>query len=462
MKDYLSAPMIVDFNITERCNLNCIYCYASANCLAYKRELSLTEIENILVQLANCNVQAIRISGGEPLIRKDFYDIIKICKRLNMFVCLNTNGTLIDYKIIKYMQDDCIKSIGISLDSSDPNVHNSLRGDKSAFSMTMNGINKMIEAELSDKLAVVLTLTNLNAEPEALLKYFSLLHIVVVKNGWIQYAISGGMADILETSILYYDTWKTIAVWLFDKKEYLQNKYELEITVNITNESECKFELFYPFLELERHDLLSKVDGAVSENESEFISCQAGNCTIAINSLGEVYPCELMMTYEQLKAGNLREKSFVEIWNYSEILNEIRNMKVDELEGVCRHCDMRKKCGGGCRAMAYAANHTIKSCDTRCPKVCESYKMFCENILLMGYNVNIRKEFDGYYFTHPNTLKMYKLNFSGYFLLKMFCKYNDWERVKELYAKEQKIDLEKADLSIVTFKNFLKKEQFFL
>lgn len=418
MRPYLTAPMIVDFNITCRCNLHCAYCYANANRCLDEEELTLEEIKTIILELVRLNVLIVRLSGGEPLMRPDFREIFEFCEQQGLLICINTNGTLITDEIIQLFKRECVKKVGISLDSYLEKVHNELRGKTFAYRETVKNIKRLLGEGLGDKVDVVVTISNLNANVDEVEQYLEFLGSIGVKNISFQYAIPVGRGDDFSDCSPQYDKWKELVIWLYTNKDKYKKIYDIDYVINLTNESECKFELYFPFIEEHREDLLANVEGALSLNTNEYISCEAGNNTIAITADGKVYPCELMMCYKELEAGDLRKNSFEYIWNNSEILREIRNMKVGELEENCSICAMKEICGGGCRAAAYAYSHNIRACDKRCPRVAESIEHFVEKITLLNREVIVRKEFDGYYFSHPISLKMYHFNNVGYYIFK--------------------------------------------
>lgn len=459
MKQYLSAPMIVDFNITRRCNLKCKYCYADAGNNCNYDELSFDEIIDILKQLQEMNVQVIRLSGGEPLIRDDYCKIVKECNNMGFYVCTNTNGTLIDSKILKCFKDDCVKSIGISLDSYLSEIHNSLRGTDFAFDSTISGIKKTIQAGLVEKLSVVITITNNNADIVEIQKYFSFLGDIGVKYASFQYAISVGRGEKFYECSPTYKKWRKLVVWLYSSKQSVYDVYGIKYSINLTNESDCKFELFFPFIESNRIDLLLENTTSDKIINKDYLSCEAGNITIAITADGKVYPCELMMSYFELEAGNLRKNSFEEIWNNSSVLNMIRNMTVRDLDGICSSCKMNKECGGGCRAAAYARNHKINDCDQRCPKVKESLDRINEVLNFNGIRLIVRHEYNGYYFSHPNTLRMYRFNKIGYLIFKLLVNKKDNEEIIEMLKRNFNLKQSKAEEEFDSFLAYLRREK---
>ena len=451
MRNYLTAPLIVDFNITRRCNLTCQYCYANAGTAENKNELTFEEIKTILDQLKELNVLIVRLSGGEPLIRTDYKEIVDYCEELGFLLCTNTNGTMITDDIINCFKKDCFRKIGISLDSYKENVHNSIRGKEYAFNNTMNSIRKIVEEGLADKLSVVITLSNENANVDEIEKFLHFLGKSGIKNVAFQYAIPVGRGDHFDNCSPDYDKWKELIVWLYSNEDTIREELGIAYVVNLTNESGCKFELFFPFIESGRKDLLSSVPGAMSSEINPYISCQAGNSTVAITADGKVYPCELMMCYEKLEAGDLREYTFKEIWNNSNVLRTIRNMKVDDLDGFCTKCSMKDICGGGCRASAYAYSKKINGCDIRCNRVKESVDCHSEIIDYQGIKIVVRKEMKSYYFTNPNTLKMYNMNQIGFIIFKGLINRIEKNTIIEQIVNECKI---KEDVAVNEYERF--------
>lgn len=98
MRERLSAPVVVDFNITKKCNLKCGFCYADAknNC---QQELSVLEIQKLLDEFQELNIHVIRISGGEPFCHSEIKKIIGLLGKYHFVVCMNTNGTMISEEV---------------------------------------------------------------------------------------------------------------------------------------------------------------------------------------------------------------------------------------------------------------------------------------------------------------------------------------------------------------------------
>jgi len=126
-------------HITNLCNLKCKHCYASAG-NELNNELTYDEIIDIIDQLAEMNINYITVSGGEPLARKDVYEIIQYIKSKNINVMITTNGTLIDEEVVKKLKELKIDSVQVSMDSHIPEIHDKFRGVEGSFDRAVQAI----------------------------------------------------------------------------------------------------------------------------------------------------------------------------------------------------------------------------------------------------------------------------------------------------------------------------------
>jgi len=130
-------PVIV-WNITKRCNLNCIHCYAQAVSQA-KDEISTKQAKEILKDLAHYGVPVVLFSGGEPLMRDDLVELAKFAVEQGMRAVISTNGTLITREKAKELKDVGLSYVGISIDGTEE-VHDHFRRHKGAFKKAMQGV----------------------------------------------------------------------------------------------------------------------------------------------------------------------------------------------------------------------------------------------------------------------------------------------------------------------------------
>jgi len=153
---------IVVWNLTRTCNLKCVHCYTDSAAQKYPNELSTDQCKAVLQDLAEFKVPAVLFSGGEPLVRKDLFELAEYARGLGLHVVLSTNGTLIDQAAARKFVELKFAYIGISLDSATPAIHDKFRGAEGAFRRAMEGFKHCTEA--GQKVGLRLTLTRHTAQ----------------------------------------------------------------------------------------------------------------------------------------------------------------------------------------------------------------------------------------------------------------------------------------------------------
>ena len=156
----LQAPFLVVWNYTNACNLHCKHCYQDAGKMS-KDELSLDERLNIVDQLADNDVVAIAFSGGEALLRDDFWEVARYASSKGLYLSLATNGTLLTKDVVRRLRDVGVEYFEISLDSIDPAKHDAFRGVKGAWERTVAGIQNVV-AQDGAYSCIANTITNEN------------------------------------------------------------------------------------------------------------------------------------------------------------------------------------------------------------------------------------------------------------------------------------------------------------
>ncbi len=135
------GPRIISWNTTLSCNLKCDHCYINANHTEDKKELNTIEGKMLIDQIAELGRSILVLSGGEPLLRKDIFELASYGVKKNLIMTMGTNGTLIDNAIAKKLFDTGIRKVAISIDSSTPKVHDKFRGVKGAWNKAIEGVN---------------------------------------------------------------------------------------------------------------------------------------------------------------------------------------------------------------------------------------------------------------------------------------------------------------------------------
>ena len=350
----LTAPFIVVWDYTSMCNLKCKHCYANAGKLA-KDELSTEERYKVIDKLDKAGVVLVAFSGGEPLMRKDFFEIAKYAREKGMFVSVASNGTLITRKVAERMKEIGVGYVEISLDHIDPKIHDEFRGVKGAWKRAVEGIKNCVKVGISTGMATTVTKYNYQSIPSMLefakklgVDYFMAFNFVPTRRG------------------------KEIS-------DYDLTPEERERLLELLYERLCEWEkpkIFstcpaYARISLERVEkgkgkeiVLSHFGSAVLEGKTlaiaDFIGgCGAGRNYCSIEYNGDVQPC----VFIPVKVGNVIKEDFEKIWTESEIFEKLRNREL--LKGACGECKYKYLCGG-CRARAFAIAGDILDSDPGC------------------------------------------------------------------------------------------------
>ncbi len=327
------APFQVVWDITYACNLRCKHCYATAG-KPLEDELTTDEALDIVDKLDRLGVTIIAFSGGEPLVRKDFFEITKYADEKGFYVAVATNGTLINEEMAKKMKENGIKYVQISLDGM-RETHDGFRGIKGAFDKTVEGIKNCVKEGFFVNVSMTVTKYNYHDVP-AVIELCEKLGV----NWFMHYNFIpvGRGREIVEADITPEQ-----------REELLRMLYQRNKTSNISLLStapqfarvalQCDAEMIPThFYNVNAGERLRKL--------AEFIGgCGAGRFYFAIKANGDIQPC----VFFPLKVGNVRYDDLEELWRNNRVFEELRNK--DIIEG-CGTCKYRYYCGG-CRARAY-------------------------------------------------------------------------------------------------------------
>ena len=139
----VNAPFLVVWDFTHMCNLQCKHCYQDAQ-KALPGELTTQEAKNLVDQLSDAGVVVIAFSGGEPLMRKDFFEIALYAHQHDLYVALASNGTLVTPEVAKKLHDAGVDYVEVSIDGMDAASHDAMRGISGAFDRSVEGIKNCV------------------------------------------------------------------------------------------------------------------------------------------------------------------------------------------------------------------------------------------------------------------------------------------------------------------------------
>ena len=311
-------PIVMSWNVTRKCNLKCDHCYINAAKDELQNELTTDESKQLIDQISNVSRPLLILSGGEPLLRDDLYELIQYGTSRGLRMGLGSNGSLIDEKAAKTLKEAGIKTASISLDSSIPEKHDDFRGAKGSWMKAICAIKELKKNGVLVQVNTTVTQQNQNEIDDIM----SLSEKLGVENFHLFFLVPTGRGKKLTdiSPAMYEKMIKTT----FAKAQ----KHRLNVRPSCAPQ----------FMRISRDmglDMRQWIRG-----------CLAGLYYCRVYPNGDITPCP----YLPIKLGNIREKPFSDIWFNSKLFKDLRDF--DTLKGKCGICDHRSLCGG-CRARAY-------------------------------------------------------------------------------------------------------------
>lgn len=360
----LNAPFLVVWNYTNACNLRCKHCYQDAKRPA-PDELTTREKLRVVDELADAGVVSIAFSGGEPLMGRDFYRVSHQVAKKGMYVALATNGVMITKDVAKRLKESGVEYAEISIDAADPSVHDDFRGVRGSFEKTIEAIKNCREAGIFTCIATTVTRMNLPEIPN-LIRLAKDLKV----NRFITFNfIPVGRGEDIVALDLSPDEREGLLKTLFSANE----DGGLEILSTAPQFARVSLELSKGKVIAPTHFYAGQASWDLRVL-AEFIGgCGAGRLYCALQPNGDVTPCVFM---PGLITGNIRDQSFLDIWNGSEVMRRLRNRGL--LKNNCGHCEYKHVCGG-CRARAFGYFGDYLAPDPGCINNKEFYELIkCE------------------------------------------------------------------------------------
>lgn len=338
--------MTLIWNLTNRCNLHCGHCYSSAS-QNKEQELSIQEITDLLTQLKEAGVMFAILSGGEPLMREDIFDIAEVIRESGIKTYLSTNGLLVDETNIDRIKHH-FEYVGVSIDG-EPHVHDSFRGKEKAFEKSLEAIRLCIKKGIRTGLRFTLTPSTYRSIPFI----FELVEEEGIPKIYISHLVYSGRGNKL--SDIDKSHYRSTMEFILDKVFYYV-EHNISIDV-VTGNNDADAVLFLREME-KRYPGMS---GRLYEQLRQWGGNQAGIRLVNIDYLRNVKPDPFF--FDSL--GNLIEKSFLDIWNSNGLLSGLRE-RPRRLKGRCKDCPYLEICNGNSRARAYAVHRDYFEEDPAC------------------------------------------------------------------------------------------------
>ncbi|MEO8034400.1 MAG: radical SAM protein [Acidobacteriota bacterium] len=347
-----SGPVVV-WNATKTCNLECVHCYADAETVRFPNELTTAEARGMIEDLAAMRVPALLISGGEPLVRPDIFDLAQYATTLGIRVTFSTNGTLIDAKKAKRIADIGVTYVGISIDG-DEERHDRMRGREGAFHDAVRGIRNCREAGI--RVGVRFTVTQDNVDE--IDSVFRIVENEDIGRLCLYHLVYSGRGSYLAGIDLEAQQKRELMDKLLNQVERWNGQgREIEV-MTVDNHADAPF-IYYWLLDRDP----KRADEALSLMLNNGGN-RSGIAIAAIDSFGLVHPDQFTSTHS---IGSIRERPFSMIWRDSRIplLQGLRDRK-PLLKGRCATCQWLAVCNGNFRARAEAATGDYWQADPGC------------------------------------------------------------------------------------------------
>lgn len=319
----VGPPENIFWEITAACNLRCSHCVVSAGNKSPK-ELNAKRCFALAKEMADFGVQSIAFSGGEPLIRPDFKKIAEYVKELGLSIQVATNGTLINEDIAQWLKD-LQANVQVSLDGSNPKIHELMRPGSNAFEKTIAGIKALIKSGHEVTVGTVLTSVN----KDDIFKIVDLSQAIGVTHFRLIPFVPKGRGE------------------QFGHLE-LPPKIVGEITKQLIKLRE---KMSINIVPMEFEEMICGKRCSEKLNLNSPLGCSGAISYATITPSGELLPCHF---FEGVRADSVMQKPFHEVWIKSRFLNYFRSLNIGDIEGACLKCQWLPKCGGSCRAANFA------------------------------------------------------------------------------------------------------------
>ncbi len=375
------GPFEIVWNFTYSCNLKCKHCYedAGSNRLELTTDQAFIVIDN-LSKIADVGLPALSFSGGEPLIRKDFFEVAAYAKKKIPYISIATNGTLLTKDSVKMLKEIGVDYVEISLDGATKEVHEGFRRVLGCFEKTIEGLNNCVDENLDTCIATTANQENLAEVP----KIMELAEELGTRFMHFNYVPTGRAKDHIELDLTPKERLSLLT--MIGKKTlglYIKAKEEEQRTGETNIRTDMFFSTCPQFASVVKR--LSEDIGeewTVSahyaakkgvENVANFLGgCGAGRLYLGLEPNGDVKPCVFFPTNEETLLGNILRDDFECIWNNNEVLWKLRireKLKDYQINGQtigCGNCEDKYLCGG-CRARSYGYfNGDINAPDVGC------------------------------------------------------------------------------------------------
>lgn len=347
------GPVVV-WNSTKTCNLKCRHCYMSSDNKKYQNELTTQEAKSFIDDLADFHVPVLLFSGGEPLIRPDFFELAEYAQAKGVRPTLSTNGTLITREVAQRIKDIGVGYVGISLDGLQ-DVNDQFRGVEGAFQKAMEGIQNCVA--VGQRVGLRFTINHHNIQE--LENIFDFIERENINRVCFYHLVYSGRGTAMKNQdVTAEESRRAMDIIIRRTKDFEDRGLEKEI---LTVDNHCDGVYMYLKALLEGND-------QQAAQIKKYISMNGGNRSgIAfgeVDPFGYVHPDQFTQHHT---FGNVRDRKFSEIWQDTSnpIMAGLKDRK-PLLKGRCSQCRFLENCNGNFRTRAEAVTGDFWESDPSC------------------------------------------------------------------------------------------------
>jgi len=348
-------PVVV-WNMTRRCNLKCVHCYAQAKDIEFENELSTEEGKALIDDLANFGSPVILFSGGEPTLRKDLPELAAYAREKGTRAVISTNGTLIDRDLAKRLKDVGLSYVGVSLDGI-RETNDRFRGMKGAFDAALGGLHNCQEEGIKVGLRFTINKQNVRDIPAI----FDILEEEKIPRICFYHLVYAGRGSKMVSEDLSLEESRQAVDLIMEKTKKLHEKgFAAEV---LTVDNHCDGPYLYMKLLNENPERAAEVFELLSMNQGNSSGIGIG----CVSWDGSVHADQFWRHYS---FGNVRERPFSEIWNdlSGELMAGLKNRKllIKAHGNSCARCKWFDVCNGNFRVRAEAVYGDVWADDPAC------------------------------------------------------------------------------------------------
>jgi len=335
---------LVAWEVTRKCNLNCIHCRAASERGPYPGELDRAKCFDILEQIGLVGAPIVILTGGEPLLREDIFDLAEHGTRKGLRMVMATNGSLLTPDIIERMKSSGIKRVSVSIDGADEHQHDRFRMVDGAFRKSIEGIQLLKKAQVEFQINTTVTRHNMHNIKEILdlsVRLGAVAHHLFL-------LVPTGRAREMVNQEIDAVEYEKLLRWFYR----MRDKVPLHLKATCAPH-------YYRILRQEARAKGEKVNFETYGLDAMTRGCLGGTAFCFISHDGIVQPCG----YLETNCGDLKNSTFESIWLGSETFNQLRDFS--SYKGKCGRCEYLTNCGG-CRARAFESTGDLLAEEPLC------------------------------------------------------------------------------------------------